>query len=69
MVKRHKVNIRSKVADLQLPKVESVAFLVQYQNYELELTSEHITVVADTDTDTVLFGGDVGNLDDFHDDQ
>ena len=66
------VNIRQKGADLQLPKVESVAFLVKYQNRELELTSEAIPVAdADEDADTVILGvgHDVGNLNDFQDDQ
>ena len=72
MVKRRNINIRAKVADLQLPKVESVAFLVKYQNCELELTSEAIKVAdTDADADTVILGvgDDVGNLNDFHDDQ
>ena len=71
-------NIGKQLADFQLPKVESVAFLIQYQNRELELISTTpitVSVVAvadsDADADTVILGagGDVGNLDDFHDDQ
>ena len=72
MVKHRKVNLRAKVADLQLHKLESVAFLVKYQNRELELTSEAIKVAdTDTDADTVILGvrDKVGNLNNFHDDQ
>ena len=77
MVKHRKINIKSKVADLKLPPVDKVAYMLNRFIRQLELTSEPITVsvaaVADTDADadTVILGagGDVGNLDDFHDDQ
>ena len=66
MVKHRKVNIRAKVADLQLLKVDKVAYMLNRYIRELELTSEAIKV-ADTDADMVILGvgDDVGNLNDF----
>ena len=63
----HKINIKSKVADLKLPPIKNVAYKLQHSIGELELTSEPVTDSFDSDTDTVILGADVGNLEDLHD--
>ena len=85
MGKHRKVNIKSKVADQKLPPIKKVAYKLQHSIGELELTSEPVTDSIDSDTDTVIWvadidsdtdtvilgagAGDIGNLEDFHDDQ
>ena len=68
MGKHPKVNIKLKVADQKLPPIKKVAYEIQYCIGELELTSEPVTDnIIDSDTDTVILGADVGNLEDLHD--
>ena len=66
MGKHPKVNIKLKVADQKLPPIKKVAYEIQYCIGELELTSEPVTD-NDSDSDTVILGADVGNLEDLHD--
>ena len=62
---RRKINIKEKVANLQLPPVDKVAYMLNRFIQYLELTSE-VDPESDSDADTVIVGdGDVGNLNDF----
>ena len=65
LLRLRKINIKEKVSNLQLPKVDKVAYMLNRFIRELELISE-VDPVADSDADTVILGdGDVGNLNDF----